>query len=276
MGTELFAKGLSGGECPEAWNLTHPDEVRQVSASYRHAGSDMVLTNTFGATRLKLAKFGLADRLEEIVRGGVRLAREGAGDGGLVALSVGPTGQMLAPLGTVTAEEMTDAFAEQIQAAASEKPDAICVESMFSLKEAALAVGAACESDTSVMATLVFQKGPAGYRTIMGESPEDAVAALTDAGAHIVGANCGLAIDDIIEIVKLMRVATDLPILTHVNAGVPEIREGVTCFPEDPEEMAARTPALFEAGARIIGGCCGTTPAHIRAIAAALAPLRTS
>lgn len=276
MGTELFAMGLAAGECPESWNLTHPDEVRRVSASYREAGSDMVLTNTFGASRFKLAKFGLEDRLGEMVREGVRLAREGAGESGLVALSIGPTGEMVQPYGSVDPREMTEAFAGQVRAAAAEAPDAVCVESMFSLEEARLAVAAARESDACVIATMVFQKGPAGYRTIMGESPEDAVVALRDAGADVVGANCGLAIDDIIEIVKLMRVATELPILTHVNAGVPEFRDGVTRFPDTPLTMAAHAPALFEAGAHIIGGCCGTTPAHIRAIAMALAPFRRS
>ncbi|MFH0964859.1 MAG: homocysteine S-methyltransferase family protein [Planctomycetota bacterium] len=274
MGTELMRMGLPAGECPEEWNLSHASEVQRIARSYREAGSDVVLTNTFGASRYKLAKFNLASELEELVRLGVRLARRGVGPEGLVALSVGPTGEMVEPYGAVSRTAMREAFAEVVRSALPEGPDAVCIESMFSLDEAVLALEAAREAGVCVIATMTFQKGSAGYRTMMGEEPARVARELSRAGADVVGTNCGLGIDDIIQIVREMRPATKLPILVHVNAGMPVLREGRSIYPDTPEEMAAKAPALYEAGARIIGGCCGTTPGHIRAIAEALAVFR--
>ena len=275
MGTELSKAGLEPGECPEAWNETHPDAVRAIAKSYFDAGSDMVLTNTFGASRFKLAKFDLADRAVDLVSAGVRLAKEAAPEGGMVAVSIGPTGEFMAPLGTVTEEEMTEAFAQEARAAADAGADGACVETMSALDETTCAVRAAKAAGLCTLATLSFSKGPAGYRTMMGVSPEDAARALAEAGADVVGANCGVPADDVIEIVKAMRAVTDKPILVHVNAGLPQLVDGKTVFVDDPEALAAHALALHEAGADIIGGCCGTTPEHIRAIAEALASVRT-
>ena len=275
MGTELDKAGLAPGECPEAWNETHPDAVRAIAKSYFDAGSDMVLTNTFGASRFKLAKFDLADRVADLVSAGVRLAKEAAPEGGMVAVSIGPTGEFMAPLGTVTEEEMTEAFAQEARAAADAGADGACVETMSALDETICAVRAAKAAGLCTMATMSFGKGPAGYRTMMGVSPEDAARALAAAGADVVGTNCGVPVDDAIEIVKAMRAVTDKPILVHVNAGLPQLVDGKTVFVDDPEALAAHALALAEAGADIIGGCCGATPEHIRAIAEALAPVRT-
>lgn len=275
MGTELDKAGLAPGECPEAWNETHPDAVRAIAKSYFDAGSDMVLTNTFGASRFKLAKFDLADRVADLVSAGVRLAKEAAPEGGMVAVSIGPTGEFMAPLGTVTEEETTEAFAQEARAAADAGADGACVETMSALDETICAVRAAKAAGLCTMATMSFGKGPAGYRTMMGVSPEDAARALAAAGADVVGTNCGVPVDDAIEIVKAMRAVTDKPILVHVNAGLPQLVDGKTVFVDDPEALAAHALALAEAGADIIGGCCGATPEHIRAIAEALAPVRT-
>ena len=275
MGTELSKAGLEPGECPEAWNETHPDAVRAIAKSYFDAGSDMVLTNTFGASRFKLAKFDLADRAVDLVSAGVRLAKEAAPEGGMVAVSIGPTGEFMAPLGTVTEEETTEAFAQEARAAADAGADGACVETMSALDETTCAVRAAKAAGLCTLATLSFSKGPAGYRTMMGVSPEDAARALAEAGADVVGTNCGVPVDDVIEIVKAMRAVTDKPILVHVNAGLPQLVDGKTVFVDDPEALAAHALALHEAGADIIGGCCGTTPEHIRAIAEALASVRT-
>jgi len=274
MGTELMRAGLSPGECPESWNASRPDDVRAISKSYFDAGSDMVLTNTFGASRWKLEKFGLADRQAELVGAGVKLAVEGGDGKGMVALSIGPTGEFIAPLGTVTAEEVKADFAAQVAAAAGAGADGILCESMSAIEEITLGVEAAGEAGVCALATMTFSKGPAGYRTMMGDSPAEVAKALEAAGADVVGANCGLGIEDIINIVREMRPATAKPILVHVNAGMPELKDGRTVFPDSPEHMAAKVPELHEAGAQIIGGCCGTTPEHIRAMVTALADVR--
>ena len=260
MGTELMRAGLSPGECPESWNADRPDDVRAISKSYFDAGSDMVLTNTFGASRWKLDKFDLADRQEELVSAGVKLAVEGGDGKGIVTLSIGPTGEFIAPLGTLSPEEV--------------KADGILCESMSAIEEITLGVEAAREAGLCALATMTFSKGPAGYRTMMGGSPAETAKALEEAGADVLGANCGLGVEDMVHIVGEMREATAKPILVHANAGMPELKDGQTVFPDGPEEMAAKVLALHEAGAQIIGGCCGTTPDHIRRMAAALAGVR--
>ena len=274
MGTELMRAGLAPGECPESWNETHPDEVRAIARRYFEAGSDMVLTNTFGASRFKLSKFGLGDRVREFVSAGVRLAREGAPDDGMVALSVGPTGEFLSPLGDVGRDEMKAAFVEQVEAALEAGADGICVESMSAIDEIRLGIEAAKEAGLCALATMTFDKGPAGYHTMMGNAPADVAKALVEAGADVVGTNCGAPMGDIINIVREMRAVTVAPILVHVNAGMPQLKNGKTVFLDTPEQMASQVQALHEAGATIIGGCCGTTPDHIRAFVAALGPIR--
>lgn len=274
MGTELMRAGLSPGECPESWNESRPDDVRAISKSYFDAGSDMVLTNTFGGSRWKLAKFDLADRQVQLVDAGVRLAVEGGGGKGIVALSIGPTGEFIAPLGTLTPEEIKDDFAAQVAAAAGAGADGILCESMSAIEEITLGVEAAREAGLCALATMTFAKGPAGYRTMMGNAPAGAARALEDAGADVVGANCGVGVEDMVNIVREMREATTRPILVHANAGMPELKDGQTIFPDGPEEMATKVLALHEAGAQIVGGCCGATPEHIRAMAAALAGVR--
>ncbi len=266
-GTEFVLKGLGPGEAPEAWNLDRREDVLAVAFSYVQAGADIILTNTFGGTHMKLAKSGLDSKTIEINRRGAEISREAAGKSTLVFASVGPTGEFMAPLGTATAEEMGHDFAEQAKALANGGADGIVIETMTDLAEARAALKAVKENaDLPVAATMTFDKGKRGYATIMGIRPEQAVRELEKSGADIVGANCGAGFESMIEVIRVMREATSLPIWCKPNAGLPELLNGKTVYRETPEMMASQLKALVDAGANIVGGCCGTTPAHIRAL----------
>ncbi len=266
-GTELQKRGLAPGEPPEAWNLSRPEEVAAVARSYVEAGADIILTNTFGGSHLKLAKVHLEDKLLEINRRGARISKQAAGDQALVFASIGPSGEFMAPLGTVSEVDMVQGFAEQAMALAAGGADGIVVETMMDLAEAKAALRAAKESTSlPVAVTLTFNKGPKGYATMMGVRPEQAAAELERAGANILGANCGEGIDIMIELMGLMRSATRLPLWCKPNAGLPELVHGKTVYRETPEMMASKLKDLVRAGAKIVGGCCGTTPSHIRAL----------
>lgn len=267
-GTFLQLKGMKPGACPELWNLTHREEVLDIARSYVDAGADMIETNSFGGSRFKLEKYGLCDRVTELNRAAAAISREAAGDRVLVLGSVGPTGKMLI-MEEVTAEEMYDAFREQALALEAGGADAIIVETMTDLEEAVLAVRAARENTgLEVICTMTFDRlVTADFRTMMGISPAEMVQPLLDAGASILGTNCGNGMAGMIPVVEeIRRTHPTVPILVHANAGMPAYREGHTVFPESPEEMASHVKALFQAGACIIGGCCGTTPQHIVAI----------
>ncbi|MBT7163953.1 MAG: methionine synthase [Victivallales bacterium] len=271
-GTFLQKKGLEPGECPELWCVDRPADVLDIAQSYIDAGADMIEADSFGGTSYKLEHYGLADRTAEINEAAAAISRQAAGDGNWVIASVGPTGKMLL-LGDVTEEELYESF--KVQAVALEKggADAICVETMMASDEAALAVRAAKENtNCEVICTFTFDLTQQGdYRTMMGVTPADATAAAIAAGADIVGTNCGNGMERMIEIVKQIRAAApDTPILVHANAGLPQLVDGADVFPDTPEEMAGMTAAIVAAGANIIGGCCGTTPAHIKAMKEAL------
>jgi len=268
MGTMLQSMGLSGGDCPEEWNVTHPDALKRVHEGYVEAGSDVIETNTFGGSRFKLERYGKGDMVLELNRAGARLAKEVAGDRAIVAGSVGPTGEFLEPLGTVSEDEMLSTFREQAAALAEGGVDIFCIETMSDLREAELAVRAAkVETGLPVAATMAFNPDPRGFRTMMGVSPEEACRVLLDAGADVVGVNCGgIGIVDMARLVGEMRTYTDAPILAQPNAGVPQLIEGKAVFSDPPELMARHAPELVSAGADIIGGCCGTTPRHIKAM----------
>lgn len=272
-GTFLHAKGLQPGECPEKWNETHPEEVQAIAQSYIDAGANAVETNSFGGNRFKLEGFGLENEVYELNKRAAELSRKAAGAHNYVLGSIGPTGKMLI-LGDVTEEELYQAFKEQAMALYDGGADALVIETMTDLEEAAIAIRAVRENTPCVaICTMTFDLLQTGeYRTMMGVSPTEMVLALKDAGAHVVGANCSNGMDGMIKIVEEIR-KTDLqiPILIHANAGLPVFENGSTIFPETPSMMAYSAPQLRKAGANIIGGCCGTTPEHIRQIAEVLA-----
>jgi len=279
MGTMLQRAGLPLGIAPEEWNRTQPDKVMNVSLQYFLSGSDLVLTNTFGGHPVKLAKFGLAGETEKLCRLGAELARRAASEAGkpdgIVAASLGPTGEFMKPLGTLEPDEVKAGYAKAAKAAMDGGADAACIETFTAIDEAVIAVEAVTEIGLPVVATMSFDKGPVGYRTMMGVSPEEAAKKLKEAGAIAVGANCGsVEMADMPAILKLMRKAVKISFIVHANAGRPELRGNETVFPQSPEDIAIAVPEVVKAGARIVGGCCGTTPEHIKSIRKAVDTLR--
>jgi methionine synthase I (cobalamin-dependent) len=270
-GTQLQARGLPVGDFPDAWNLSHPDAVREVAAAYLAAGSQVILTNTFGANRLRLAENGLADQALLINRRGVELSREAASGRARVFASMGPTGKLLMN-GDVTEAELSAAYQEQAQALAEAGADGLVIETMADLTEAILAVQAAKATGLPVVGCMVFDSGKNKDRTLMGVTPEQAATALAEAGADVVGANCGQGIAGFVSICQRMRAVTDRPLWMKANAGLPVMEGGRTVYRTTPDEFARFAPELARAGAAFIGGCCGTSPAFIQALRAALPP----
>jgi 5-methyltetrahydrofolate--homocysteine methyltransferase len=268
-GTLLVAKGMRPGECPELWNIEHPDEVRDIAKTYVDAGADIVLTNSFGGTSYKLEHYGLAARVNELNEAAARLSREAAGDSVHVLASMGPTGKMLV-MGEVSEEELYEAFKSQAVAFERGGADACTVETMTALDEACVAIKAV-EENTSleIVCSFTFDTKTAnGHRSMMGVSPEQMAEAVIEAGADIIGTNCSLGSDEIAEVVAALHAAApDTPIIVHPNAGRPiQHSDGSIEYPETPEIMAGNVGKLIAAGATIIGGCCGTGPEHIKAI----------
>ena len=270
-GTFLQQHGLEPGGCPEEFNASQPEVVRDMARRYIEAGSDMVLTNSFGGSLFMQKKYGYGERVAEFNRLAAEHARSQAPEGRFVVGSVGPTGEFLEPLGPVSEAEMYDAFVEQVKALEAGGADGVVVETMTAVEEAALAVRAARDNTgLVVMATMVFDKGPRGFFTMMGVTPERAVQSMQETGAHVVGSNCGNGIDNMVDIARRMRAETDGFLLIHSNAGIPAMQKGQIVYPESPEYMAERFGELADLGVNIIGGCCGTGPEHIRALAAAV------
>jgi 5-methyltetrahydrofolate--homocysteine methyltransferase len=271
-GTFLQAKGLKPGECPELWNITHSSEVLDIARGYINAGADTIETNSFGGNYFKLQGFGLETQVYELNKKAAEISRLAAGTEKYVLGSVGPTGKILM-MGDVTEEELYDAFKEQSMALYDGGADAIVIETMTDIDEASIAVRAARENTPcEVICTMTFDYLQTDeYRTMMGVSPAEMVVAMKAAGAHFVGANCSNGIEGMIRITEEIRAADqEIPILIHANAGLPILEGTNTIFPETPEMMASHAIQLAKSGANIIGGCCGTTPEHIRKLAEVL------
>jgi len=264
-GTQMQKRGLKRGECPDSWNLSHPERVREVAQQYVDAGSRIILTNTFGGSRLSLNKFKLGEKTVEINVAGVEISKKAAGDRACVFASIGPTGLMLVTRET-TEKELQGAFEEQAAAQARAGADGIIIETMIDVVEARIAAIAAKQTGLPVIVSMVYDSGENKDRTMMGNSPEDVLAELTDTGIDGVGANCGQGIDAFLPICTRLSQATDLPIWMKPNAGLPEIVEDQTVFRTTCREFVQFIPQLIEAGANFIGGCCGTDQAFIKSI----------
>lgn len=270
MGTELQRAGLEPGGSGDAWNLTNPDGVRAIQRRYIEAGSELILTNTFGTNRFVLDRYDLADRATEIASAGARLAREAAGPGVFVLGDIGPCGGFLEPLGDITPDDLRESLTSVVDALLAGGVDGIVIETMTALDEALLAVEVALASGAPlVVASMAFDKlKTGGFKTMMGVGPEGAARALTGAGAHVIGANCGTRVSprEFLDLAAALRAGTPLPLMLQPNAGQPELVGTEIHYPGSPELFADDLVALAVVAA-IVGGCCGSTPEHIAAFA---------
>jgi 5-methyltetrahydrofolate--homocysteine methyltransferase len=261
-GTMLMAAGLPAGAAPELWNAERPEQVLKLYQAYLDAGSQIILTNTFGGSRIKLAKTGLAERTHELNLAAARLARQAADGNAYVAGDIGPTGELMAPMGTLTYEKALETFSEQAKALAEGGVEAIWVETMSDLAEARAAVTAARqETNLPVFCSLSFGRRA---RTIMGVTPSQAALELWPLGLTAIGANCGEGLEMIPEVLAQMRQALPEAILiAKPNAGLPKLVDGKTIYDLEPAQFASRMSGFVEQGAQIIGSCCGSSPAYI-------------
>jgi methionine synthase I (cobalamin-dependent) len=266
-GTQLQARGLPAGACPERWNTEHPEAVEAVARGYVEAGSDVILTNTFGGNRFVLAAHDEAGRAAELCEAGAAISRRAAGEAVKVFGSIGPTGKIVMT-GEVAEDRLAAAFAEAAEALAWGGADAFILETFNELAEARIALRAVREAaaELPVVVSMTFASGPEKSRTMMGNSPAELAGMAEAEGAAAVGANCGVGPDNYVGVARLLAEATDLPVWIKANAGLPEMVRGRVRYPMGPEQFAGAVPALIEAGARFIGGCCGTGPDHVRAI----------
>jgi len=268
-GTQLQERGLTADELPDLWNLTHPEKVEEVPRLYAAAGSEIVLTNTFRATRIVVREKDPGADIKAINHAGVEISRRAAGGTAKVFASIGPSGKLLM-MGDVSEDDLKVAFTEQAEAIAEAKADGIVIETMSDLAEAKIALAAAKSTGIFTVVCMVYDSGKNKDRTMMGTTPEQAAGELSEAGADVVGANCGNGIEGYIPVCERLHAATNLPIWIKANAGLPEMKDGQVTYSTTPEQFASHIPKLVAAGAGYIGGCCGTNPDFIRAARAAL------
>ena len=268
MGTFLFQKGLKPNKCPEAINLARPELLEEIAGRYLEAGADIIQTNTFGGSPLKLSQYGLDAQAEDINIAAVRAVRKVVGDRAYVSGSCGPCGKILIPYGDTEPELVYDGFVRQIRALVKGGVDLICVETMIDINEAALAVKAAkaVAPYLPIMATMTFDQTPKGFFTIMGVTIDKTCPELSKAGADVIGSNCGHGIEMMIKIAKEFRTHCRIPLVIQANAGLPELVDNRPIYRETPEFMAEKAEELLNIGVSVIGGCCGTTPDHIAAL----------
>lgn len=267
MGSTLLSLGLPEGECPEGWNLSHPEVIRDIHRKYLEAGADVIETNTFGANRLRLASFGYENKVEEINTRAVEIAKKVCPEDKFVAGDIGPCGGFLKPVGKVSIEELEESFLEQAKALSQAGVDLFFIETMYDLREAISAIKAIKKvSDFPIFVSMTFDKKPRGYFTIMGNAISECASELKKAGADVIGANCTLGSEKMIGLIEELRKHTDLPIIAQPNAGKPEFIQNKLTYPKDPESFAEDMMKIIEAGANFVGGCCGTTPEFIREI----------
>ena len=274
MGTQLYAEGLANGACGVKWNIDEPQKVQRIHGRYVEAGCDIITTNTFQASRESLAVHGLSEQAAELNRAGAQVAKAAAGDRALVAADIGPFGGFLEPLGTTTPQELADIFSQQLLAMHAGGADLALIETMSDPAEVAVAIQAARGvADWPIVATFTFQHANDRLLTMMGSSVMDVCKQAIDAGADVIGTNCGTAmgLEAYRELARQFLIAAgDTPVIIQPNAGSPIERDGELHYPASPQDMAQLAVDLRDMGVKIIGGCCGTSPAHLKAMADAL------
>ena len=263
-GTYLQNHGLEPGGCPELMNKENPEIISSMADIYFKNGSDIVLTNSFGGTKYRLRHYGLENEEYELNKQSAKLAKDSEK---FVFGSIGPTGEFLEPLGSVTESEMYDALANQMKGLFEGGVDGFLIETQIATEETNLAIKVAKENfNILILASAVYDKGPKGYFTMFGLTPKESLEIFFQAGAHVVGTNCGNGIENMVKIANIMRAVDDGPLVIHSNAGFPKIVNGRIIYPETPEFMADKVKELIDIKINIFGGCCGTTPNHISAI----------
>lgn len=268
IGTQI-QKYYSGDiSVPELLNVEAPGIIERIAKEYFQAGADLIETNTFGGSGMKLADSQNSKRLEELNSAGVEIVKKITNGKSYISGSVGPSGKMLEPMGDGNPEEIKNGFKKQIKVMIESGVDVVCIETMIDLEEAVLAINATREVSKSIpiITTMTFNKTPRGFFTIMGNNIESVSETLEKAGADIIGSNCGNGFEKMVEIAKEFKEHSDLPIIIQSNAGQPVNKNGKIIYLESPEFFAEKTEELIEIGVSVIGGCCGTTPEHIKAM----------
>ncbi len=268
MGSMLISQGLEGAQAPEAWNLTRPEVIREIHEAYFEAGAHVATTNTFGGSALKLKKMGVDLSMDDINRAGVKLARAAAGQGGYVAGDMGSLGEMLAPMGPVSPKEAQDSFAGQAQALEDEGVDLFLIETIFDLNLGLAAVkGVKSVSSRPVFCSLTFKQTPKGFFTIFGNNVANSMKTLVDEGVSVVGANCSMGSDAMVELAREIRSCVEVPVMIQPNAGMPQTTgDNQVVYPEDDQFFAGNIKKIKDLGVEIVGGCCGTMPSTIREV----------
>ena len=274
LGTELIKHGFPQGACPESWNVENPEVVKHIHRSYYQAGSDAVLTNSFGGNKIKMSAYGLEKRCYELNLAAAEIANEVKPKGRFLGGSMGPTGKFLKPQGEHTEAEFEDAFAEQARGLSDGKVDFLLIETQYDLKEALCALrGARKVTSLPVFVTMTFNRTPRGFFTLMGNSVSQCLRELESQGVPVVGSNCTLNSEEMTELVRIMRELTALPLIAQANAGKPSLSsEGEVTYSQGLENYVHFIPQMIKNGANLVGGCCGTNPDYIKRMAEIIRP----